>query len=137
MLGRYIYMTWWKFPYITKRCFSISDVIKPSSQPLTWSHLGTCTKKKRHMQDFTSTFHLHSATSLFVFFSWYHLRKYSYLQINIGNGIHQVQIPNLKTFVSHLTKIMHSSVRKPGTFVMWWVFHSFHSFFFFFFLFKW
>ncbi|KAF8118806.1 hypothetical protein N665_0002s0115 [Sinapis alba] len=38
--------------------------------------------------------------------------------INIENVIDQVQIPNLKTFVSHLTKAMHSSV--PGSLVIWY-----------------
>ncbi|CAH2074009.1 unnamed protein product [Thlaspi arvense] len=38
--------------------------------------------------------------------------------INIENVIDEVQIPNLKTFVSHLTKVMHSSV--PGGLVIWY-----------------
>ncbi|KAJ4906787.1 Cytosolic endo-beta-N-acetylglucosaminidase 1 [Raphanus sativus] len=38
--------------------------------------------------------------------------------INIENVIDQVQIPILKTFVSHLTKAMHSSV--PGSLVIWY-----------------
>ncbi|ESQ40461.1 hypothetical protein EUTSA_v10012879mg [Eutrema salsugineum] len=38
--------------------------------------------------------------------------------INIENEIDQVQIPNLKAFVSHLTKFMHSSV--PGGLVIWY-----------------
>ncbi|CAH8292715.1 unnamed protein product [Eruca vesicaria subsp. sativa] len=38
--------------------------------------------------------------------------------LNIENEIDQVQIPNLKAFVSHLTKVMHSSV--PGSLVIWY-----------------
>ncbi|CAA7031976.1 unnamed protein product [Microthlaspi erraticum] len=38
--------------------------------------------------------------------------------LNIENVIDEVQIPNLKTFVSHLTKVMHSSV--PGSLVIWY-----------------
>ncbi|KFK24965.1 hypothetical protein AALP_AA8G048600 [Arabis alpina] len=38
--------------------------------------------------------------------------------INIENVIDEVQIPNLKTFVSHLTEAMHSSV--PGGLVIWY-----------------
>jgi mannosyl-glycoprotein endo-beta-N-acetylglucosaminidase len=41
-----------------------------------------------------------------------------YLQINIENVIDEVQIPNLMVFVSHLTKVMHSSV--PGGLVIWY-----------------
>jgi mannosyl-glycoprotein endo-beta-N-acetylglucosaminidase len=37
--------------------------------------------------------------------------------INIENVIDEVQIPNLMVFVSHLTKVMHSSV--PGGLVIW------------------
>jgi mannosyl-glycoprotein endo-beta-N-acetylglucosaminidase len=38
--------------------------------------------------------------------------------INIENVIDEVQIPNLMVFVSHLTKVMHSSV--PGGLVIWY-----------------
>lgn len=46
-----------------------------------------------------------------------------YLQINIENEIDEEQIPNLKEFVSHLTKVLRLSA--PGALVIWWVVQKF------------